>query len=80
MTKLTHVVGLILATGLALTACKSTPAPKSTTTTHTESTTQQDTGQVNKTDVKETSTEQVDGSKQTKRTETTDKNTPPAPH
>jgi len=62
---------------LATMGCGGKPAAKSTTTTSTQTSTQQDTGESTKSEVKETRTEQPDGSQEVKRTETTKQVTPP---
>jgi hypothetical protein len=58
--------------------CGDKAPPKSTTTTRTQTTVEQDNGKASTSDVQETRTEQTDGSQDITRVETTTQSTPPA--
>jgi hypothetical protein len=79
MSNTTYSRGGALVCSLALAGCFGTKAPpKSTTTTRTQTTTEQDTGQSSTSDVVETNTKQADGTEDVVRTTTT-KESRPAP-
>lgn len=71
---LSMAAAFLVATAFAA-GCGSNP-PKSQTTTRTQSTTTQDTGDTRTTDTTVQTTEQQDGSSDVKRTETTNTSTP----
>jgi len=79
MLKATFSSGVAILCTLALVGCfGSKKAPKSTTTTRTQTTTEQNTGQSTTSDVTETRTEQADGTQDVVRTETTKQSKPAA--
>jgi hypothetical protein len=69
--------GSAVVCSLALVGCFGTKAPpKSTTTTRTQTTTEQDTGQSTTSDIVETNTKQADGTEDVVRTTTTKESRP----
>jgi hypothetical protein len=79
MSRTTSTRGIAIFCALALAGCfGSKAAPKSTTTTRTQTTTERSSGQNTTSDVVQTSTEQADGTRDVVRTETTKESKPPA--
>jgi hypothetical protein len=74
---MTHYLRYLALCGLF--ACASKPVPRSTTTTHTQTTTTNETGDNTSTDTKETTTQQKDGSSTVKKTQTTNTAVPATP-
>jgi hypothetical protein len=71
--------GVAIVFALVLVACfGNKPAPKSTTTTRTQTVTERNTGQSTTSDVVETRTEQADGTQDVVRSETIKQSKPPA--
>jgi hypothetical protein len=69
---------ILVSLAAAFIGCGSGPrAPTKTTTTHTHKTTVHDTGEASMSDVKETKTEQANGSENTTRTVVTEESSPP---
>lgn len=72
---LSAVCGLVVA-GALVTGCGKKPEPKSVSTTSTQTTKQDDTGESTKTDTKTTTTEMPNGSKSVESTQKTNTNVP----
>ncbi len=67
----------LISSSVLVLGCASKPAPKSTTTVHTETNTKDDQGDDKSIETKETVTEMPDGSKKTQNTQTTNTVTAP---
>jgi ABC-type phosphate transport system substrate-binding protein len=63
---------------LALAACGGSDAPRSTTTTHSETVTENEDGEATRSDVTEKTTEHQDGSTTVERKETSEEKSPPS--
>ncbi len=79
MTNLSKYTALLLGGALAIAGCGGKAKPTAETTTHTESTTETDSGETKKSDVTEVKTQQPDGTSTEKSTVTTEHTSPPPP-
>ncbi len=71
------MISTLSVAAMLVAGCGKKPAPKSVTTTNTQTTTQDDTGESSKTDSKVKTTEMPDGSKSVETTQKTNTNVPP---